>query len=238
MAALPILKAEGIKKKGTLKSSLDRPGGAMFSGFIVEMGKVISVTSNKLVIGATDKILNGVVLGSSIAVNGVCTTVTEFNSKYFSVDVMPETRKRSNLRLLRCGDEINLERPLTLEAAIECHLVQGHIDATGTIASVTRDEESLILTIKAPPEVMRYIVEKGFITVDGVSLTTIERDNDSFSTAVVSHSQTCTTLGRCKSGDIVNLEVDMIAKYLYQFTKKENEGITMDFLQEHGFLLS
>jgi riboflavin synthase len=209
----------------------------MFSGFIVETGKVISISSSKLVIGA-DRITEGVVLGSSIAVNGVCTTVTDFSNRSFSVDVMPETRKRSNLGLLRSGDEVNLERPLTLEAAVECHLVQGHIDATGTVSSVKRDEDSVILTIEAPPEVMRYIVEKCFITVDGVSLTTTERDKSSFSTAVVSHSQTCTTLGKRKAGDIVNLEVDMIAKYLYQFTRKENEGITMDFLQEHGFLLS
>ena len=144
----------------------------MFTGFIEEIGRVTSVSSNKLAIAAST-VLKETKLGGNISVNGICLTVTNLNASSFSVDIMPETLKRTNLGLLRAGSEVNLERPLTLGKLLENHLVQGHIDATGRVASVVSEDEMTMMGFKAPSEVMHYVVEKGFITVDGVSLTVV-----------------------------------------------------------------
>ena len=177
-------------------------------------------------------------LGDSVAVNGVCLTVTDFNSQSFSADIMPETLKRTNLGQLRTGDMVNLERPLVLGGQVGGHLVQGHVDDTGRIASVTSEGESVLIQFEASPEVMRFIVPKGFIAVDGISLTVANRDTDSFRVSIVDYTRQHTTLGNKKVGDTVNLEVDIIAKYVAQLSQPQRTGITVDFLQEHGFLVS
>ena len=208
----------------------------MFTGIIEEVGRVTLVQSGKLNIAAST-VLQGMELGGSIGVNGVCLTVTSFNTDSFSVDLMPETLTRSNLGLLSAGDRVNLERPLVLGGRLGGHLVQGHIDATGRVASVRRDGETMLIGFEAPPEVMRYLVVKGFVAIDGVSLTVVAKDSASFQVSVVGYTRQHTILGGWRVGDLVNLEVDIIAKYVEQF-QTPRPGLTTDFLQEHGFLVS
>ena len=208
----------------------------MFTGIVEEIGTVTSAQPRNLVITA-NKVLQGMELGGSIAVNGVCLTVTNFNSNSFSVDIMPETLRRTNLGLLCAGDEVNLERPLTLEKQLGGHFVQGHIDYTGRVTSVTWDGEAMLIRLEAPPEAMRYIAKKGFIAVDGVSLTIVDYGASSFLVSIVDYTRKHTTLGSKQVGDLVNLEVDIIAKYLERLSQAHRPGITINFLQEHGFLV-
>jgi len=209
----------------------------MFTGIVEEVGKVSSVRPGNLVIAASD-VLQGMEPGGSINVNGVCLTITSFNTSSFSVDIMSETLKRSNLGLLSAGDRVNLERPLALGGRLGGHLVQGHIDAAGRVAAVRWDGEAMLVRFEAPPEVMGYVVEKGFMAVDGVSLTVVTKDTNSFQVSVVDYTRRHTTLGDWQVGDSVNLEVDIIAKYVEQLSQARSTGITVDFLQEHGFLVS
>jgi len=209
----------------------------MFTGIVEEVGKVSSVQPGKLVINASN-ILEGLEPGGSIAVNGVCLTVTSLNTDSFSADLMSETLKRSNLGLLSTGDRVNLERPLALGGPLGGHLVQGHIDAVGKLASVRWDGEAVLIEFEAPSEVMRYIVEKGFIAIDGASLTVATKDVSSFQVSVVDYTRKHTTLGDRKVGNKVNLEADIIAKYVEQFSQVRSGGITFDFLREHGFSVS
>jgi len=209
----------------------------VFTGIIEEVGRVASVQPEKLIVTASD-VLQGTELGSSIAINGACLTVTGFSVNSFTVDVMPETLRRTNLGLLRFGDNVNLERPLALGGRLGGHLVQGHIDATGRMGSVAWDDEAMVIGFEAPPEVMRYVVEKGFIAVDGVSLTVVTRDTTSFRISVVDYTRKHTTLGSRQTGDLVNLEVDILAKYVEWLGQVRTPSITTDFLQEHGFLVS
>jgi len=208
----------------------------MFTGIIEEIGKVAFVETGRLIISASD-VLEGIGLGDSMSVNGVCLTVTSFNKSSFVVDVMPETLKRTNLGLLRIGDEVNLERPLTLEGRLGGHLVQGHVDDTGSVASIIPEGEATLIRFNAPAEIMRFTVPKGFIAVDGISLTIVDKDSNSFRVSVVAHSRKYTTLGNRKVGDIVNLEADIIAKYVAEFSQAQKTGITVDLLQENGFLV-
>ncbi len=209
----------------------------MFTGIIEEIGSIISAQTNNLVISASD-VLRGIEVGGSIAVDGACLTITDFISNSFSVDLMPETLKQTSLGLLTAGSEVNLERPLTLGKPLGGHLVQGHIDGSGRVTSITWDGEAMMIRFEAPPEVMRYLVKKGFIAVDGVSLTVLSRDTSSFQVSIVDFTRRHTTLGGRQVGDIVNLEVDIIAKYVEQFSQPHRSGITVDFLQEHGFLVT
>jgi len=209
----------------------------VFTGIIEEVGKVSSVQSGKLTIAASE-VLQGVEVGGSVAVNGVCLTIINFNTRSFSVDIMPETLRQTNLGLLTVGDEVNLERPLTLGKPLGGHLVQGHVDGTGRVASILREGGAMMIRFEAPPELMRYIVKKGFIAVDGVSLTVVDFDASSFLVSVVDYTQKHTTLGSRRMGDLVNLEVDIIAKYVERLNQTRRPGITVDFLQEHGFLVS
>ncbi len=209
----------------------------MFTGIVEEVGKVSSVRPGNLVIAASD-VLQGMEPGGSINVNGVCLTITSFNTSSFSVDIMSETLKRSNLGLLSAGDRVNLERPLALGGRLGGHLVQGHIDAAGRVAAVRWDGEAMLIRFEAPPEVMGYVVEKGFMAIDGVSLTVVTKDTNSFQVSVVDYTRRHTTLGDWQVGDSVNLEVDIIAKYVEQLSQARSTGITVDFLQEHGFLVS
>jgi riboflavin synthase len=209
----------------------------VFTGIVEEIGRVTSAQPGKLVIAAS-QVLQGAGPGGSVAVNGVCLTITNLNNDSFSVDIMPETLKRTNLGLLKAGDGVNLERPLALGGELGGHLVQGHIDDTGRVMSIIPDGESMIMRFEASPGVMRYIVEKGFIAVDGVSLTVVAKNTSSFQVSIVDYTRQHTTLGSRRVNDPVNLEVDIMAKYAEQFSSVHRTGITVDFLQEHGFLVS
>ncbi len=208
----------------------------MFTGIVEEMGRVASAQPGGLVIAASN-VIPKIEQGGSISLNGVCLTVTSFDANSFSVDIMPETLKQTNLGLLSAGDIVNLELPLALGGPLGGHLVRGHIDATGRVASVTGGGEAMLIRFEAPPEVMCYIVEKGFIAVDGVSLTVVTKDTSSFWVSVVDYTRRHTILGSQQVGDRVNLEVDIIAKYVEQVSQPRNTGITTEFLQEHGFLV-
>ncbi len=206
----------------------------MFTGITEEIGRVLSAEPNGLVICAS-KVLKEIEIGGSIAVNGVCLTVTGFTADSFSVDTMPETVERTNLGQLGAGSKLNLERPLTLGKPLGGHLVQGHIDGTGRVASVMPDGEATIIRFETRPEIMHYIVNKGFIAVDGVSLTVMDRDSGSFTVSLVGYTRENTTLGGKRVGDLVNLEVDIIAKYVERLSQTYRPGITGEFLKEHGF---
>ena len=209
----------------------------MFTGIVEEVGKVTINGRGKLVVTA-DKVIKGLELGGSISVNGVCLTVTKFDVKSFSVDVIPETLKRTNLGWLKVGDTVNLERPLTLGKLLGGHLVQGHIDCTGKLTSIMRGSDEIIMRFEASSEVMRYIVEKGFIAIDGISLTVANLDDVSFQVSVVDYTWGNTVLGNRKVGDLVNLEVDIIAKYVERLNQPQHSGVTAEFLSEHGFSVS
>lgn len=208
----------------------------MFTGIIEEVGKISSASTTKLVIAAA-QVVDGMKPGDSIAINGACLTVIDFDRSSFTVDVMPETLKRTNLGLLRAGDGVNLERPTALGGRLGGHLVQGHVDDTGHITALEWEGEALLFRFEAPPEIMRYTVPKGYIAVDGISLTITEKDNRSFQVSVVEYTRQNTNLGSRKVGDVVNLEVDIIAKYVTQFTQPQTGGLTAEFLVEHGFTI-
>jgi riboflavin synthase len=205
----------------------------LFTGIIEEVGTVKSIGSGKLTVSAS-AVLQGTRLGDSMAVNGACLTVSALDSTSFSVDVMPETLKRTNLGQLHSGSSVNLERALMVGGRVGGHLVQGHVDATGTVASLVSEGKAVIAKFAALPEVLRYVVEKGFIAVDGVSLTVIGYDKSSFSVSLVGYTLKNTVLGSRKVGDQVNLEVDIIAKYVEKL-REGRGGVTLDFLSEHGF---
>ena len=207
----------------------------MFTGIVEEIGKVSLVTPNMLTIKAT-KALESTESGSSIAVNGICLTVTDFTSNSFSFGIQPETLRRTNIGQLKVGDEVNLERAVALGGRMGGHLVQGHIDNTGKITSIRQEQKSKLMTVTAPHPLMRYMAVKGFISLDGLSLTIAELGTDSFTVSLVEFTQSRTTIGKKKVGDIVNLEVDIIAKYVESLSKPSSDGVTFDFLKEHGFI--
>jgi riboflavin synthase len=208
----------------------------VFTGITEELGKVNLIQPNKIVIKAR-KVLEGTGIGDSISINGACLTVVELGSNYFGVEVVPETLRRTNLGLLKVGDEVNLERPLALGGRLGGHLVQGHVDERGKLVSLQPEGDAVIMHFQAPREVMRYVVVKGFIAIDGISLTVVERDETSFTVSVIPHTRVNTTLGKKRVGDMVNLEVDIIAKYVEALTQSSTKGVTAEFLQEHGFLV-
>ena len=207
----------------------------MFTGIVEEVGTVKAAQPGKLAISAK-KVIENTKKGDSIAVNGACLTVTELGDGYFSVDVMPETLRRTNLGMLRPGDGVNLECPLTVGGRMGGHFVQGHVDGTGKVLSATREGEAVLLRFDATQEMMRYIVRKGFIAVDGVSLTVVEHDNTSFQVSLVAYTLENTNLGGKRVGDFVNIEVDIIAKYVERLKVEKGSAITEEFLAEHGFL--
>jgi riboflavin synthase len=206
----------------------------MFTGIVEEVGKVSVARPGQLTIAA-QRVLEETKLGDSLAVNGVCLTVTALSMDSFCADVMPETLRRTNLGTLRSGDEVNLERPLAVGGRFGGHFVQGHIDGVGRLRSVAPEGEALLLGFETVQEIMRYIVDKGFIAVDGVSLTVVQCKSDSFSISLVGYTRENTILGGRRPGDIVNLEVDIIAKYVARL-REGSDAITTEFLAEHGFL--
>jgi riboflavin synthase len=207
----------------------------MFTGIVEELGKVESISTGKIVVSAK-KALEGTELGDSIAVNGVCLTVISIDGNRLSFETMPETLKRANLGLLGVGDEVNLERALAVGGRMGGHFVQGHVDGTGQIQSLASEGEATIAMFQAPKELMRYIVQRGFIAVDGTSLTVVDCDVSSFSISLVGYTKQNTILGKKKVSDTVNLEVDILAKYVENLTKGEKSEITLGMLAEHGFL--
>lgn len=209
----------------------------MFTGIVQEIGIIKDISVNRITIIAC-KVLKNMQPGESIAVNGACLTVSEFTDNTFTVDVMPETLKRTTIKQLRKNDEVNLERALTLEGLLGGHLVQGHVDATGIILSVKDDGGASIFKIQTSKELMGYVVEKGSITVDGISLTVISRTDTTFEVSIVAFTMENTVMCNRKAGDMVNLESDVLAKYIVQFNKMgvPASNITFDFLQENGFL--
>jgi riboflavin synthase len=187
----------------------------MFTGIIEELGTVEAVREDGLSVRAAT-VLEDARVGDSICINGVCLTVTSIGDGVFSVDTVPETRRRTNLGDLMPGDPVNLERALRPNDRMGGHFVQGHVEGTGTVESVTQDGPALMIRFSAPAELLRYIVAKGFIAIDGTSLTVVDRDARGFSVTIIPLTQEWTTLGRRRSGDRVNLETDILAKYVEQ----------------------
>lgn len=185
----------------------------MFTGIVEEIGAVKAMDAGRLTIGAS-AVVSDVSVGDSIAVNGACLTVTEHDASSFAVDVVPETLRRTNLGALTAGSRVNLERSMPASGRFGGHMVQGHVDGTGVVRSMSADGDALMVAFEASPWVMRYAVEKGFIAVDGTSLTIVHCDNFSFSVTLIPHTQANTVLGDKRVGDSVNLEADIVAKYV------------------------
>lgn len=216
----------------------------IFTGIIEELGVVKSIAIN----GASGcitikakKVLEGTQLGDSIAVNGTCLTVTSINSDGFSADVMAETVKRTSLSQVGKGDLVNLERAMILNGRFGGHIVSGHIDGTGTITKYTKEENAIWVTIKAPDEILDLIVEKGSICIDGISLTVATVSDQDFQVSIIPHTAKETTLIHKKVGSLVNLENDIVSKYIKKLMENNQEeqakkasGLTMEMLEEYG----
>lgn len=215
----------------------------MFTGIIEEVGTVKAISrsgSSSYIEIAAKKVLEDIHLGDSIAVNGVCLTVTDFGSGVFRADVMNETLSRSSLGSLRAGSPVDLERAMAAGGRFGGHIVSGHIDGTGTISDIKKDGIAVWYTITADPGILRYIVEKGSVAIDGISLTVAKVTEKDFSVSVIPHTAAQTVLGVKNTGDIVNLENDIIGKYVEKLMKPAEDtpvssGITMDFLTKNGF---
>ena len=221
----------------------------MFTGLVEEKGRLVFIRrgsdSARLKINAS-VIMDGLKLGDSIAVNGVCLTVTSFDRGQFEADVMAETLAKTNLGELHPGDPVNLERALKLGDRLGGHLVSGHIDGVGTILGMEKHDIATIVSIGAPPEVMRYIIKKGSVAIDGTSLTVVDFYEGSFKVSLIPHTAHATVLGEKKPGDRVNLEGDMIGKYVERWlgmkseteseAKSKGGGLNTEFLARHGFL--
>ena len=212
----------------------------MFTGIIEEVGSVQSVGDGCLAIKAR-KVLQDVQLGDSIAVNGVCLTVTSFDGNSFQADVMPETIRRTSLSELKTGSPVNLERALTLNTRLGGHIVSGHIDGVGKIVSLREEKNAVLMKISADGDILRYIVEKGSVAIDGVSLTVAYVDSSVFKVSVIPHTASETTLLYKGAGNTVNLECDIIAKYVeklmgFKTENKKDEDITEEMLLSYGFI--
>ena len=216
----------------------------MFTGIIEEKGIINRITrgskSEILEIGASE-IMSDINLGDSIAVNGVCLTVTEILGNGFKADVMAETMRRSSLDSLKPGSHVNLERAVKADSRFGGHIVSGHIDGTGIIKKTVKEDNAMWYTIQADKDILKYIVIKGSIAIDGISLTVAGVTNDSFSVSIIPHTLKSTILAEKKPGDKVNLENDIIGKYIYKFLNKDENSSseTGDFenmLMENGFM--
>lgn len=217
----------------------------MFTGIIEEIGIISDIKKGikhcRLNIEA-NKVLEDTNLGDSISVNGVCLTVTRLTNKTFEVDMVLETLKRSNLGNLTIGSKVNLERALSSSSRFGGHIVSGHIDCTGKITSIVTDEKATLITIKPLSPVIKYIVEKGSITIDGISLTVAYVDNEKFLLSIIPHTSKETTLIYKKIGDLVNVECDIVGKYIESFLNFNNKNqnneskINENFLRENGFM--
>ncbi|MCL6471597.1 MAG: riboflavin synthase [Firmicutes bacterium] len=213
----------------------------MFTGIIEELGTTKSIrrAGKDFVIEIeAPSLVPELAIGDSVAVNGVCLTVTAKSDTSFTVDVMPETVAKTDLGELRVGEKVNLERALTLSARLGGHIVAGHVDAVGTIKSKVAEKNALLIKITAPESVTRYLIDRGSIAIDGISLTVMDYGDDYVSVSIIPHTAKVTTLGFKEPGDKVNLESDLIGKYVEKFLSKEKEkksGLTMEKLRDFGF---
>lgn len=211
----------------------------MFTGIIEEIGKVnyIKTTGNSAILSIEcEKVLKNTKIGDSIAVNGICLTVTKINENSYETDVMPETMKRSSLRNLRKNDYVNLERAMLVNSRFGGHIVSGHVDGIGTIENIQKDENAVWYTISTSKDMTRYIVEKGSVAIEGISLTIAEVDTDRFKVSIIPHTNQETNLRYKNIKDTVNIECDIIGKYVEKLLCKKNESkITKEFLIENGF---
>ena len=206
----------------------------MFTGIVEEIGTVLKPKAPLIV--KVSKILEDIHIGDSIAVNGVCLTVTSYTIESITLDVMNETYSRTNLGNLKAGDTVNIERAMVANGRFGGHIVSGHIDGIGTLTNITDDGIAKWLTITTNKDLLNYIIMKGSITLDGVSLTVAYVDNTSFKISLIPHTQSETTLLSKGIGAIINIENDILGKYIEHFILKEKgSNITIDFLKENGF---
>jgi len=212
----------------------------MFTGIIEEVGVVKNVTkgarSFSMCITA-DVIASDLRLGDSVNTNGVCLTVTEVSQSSFTVDVMPETMRKTNLGELKHSSPVNLERALQLSSRLGGHMVSGHIDGTGLISQMKKEDNAVWITVKTDPEILRYMIPKGSVSIDGISLTVVHVQEGSFDVSLIPHTMAMTTLREKKPGDTLNIECDLVAKYIEKFAGKANSESRIDtkFLDKYGF---
>ncbi|MGZ4122382.1 MAG: riboflavin synthase [Tumebacillaceae bacterium] len=219
----------------------------MFTGLVEEVGTIKEVRPAGKAIHLTIRskmILEDVQLGDSIAVNGICLTVTHFDASTFTVDVVPETMRRTTLHELGSGSPVNLERAMAMGKRFGGHIVSGHIDGVGRIVSIVDEDIAKVVRIAAPDHVLRYMVEKGSITIDGISLTVMDVDSESFRVSIIPHTWQITALLHRRVGSQVNLECDIIGKYVERLLgayvpggggESKSRSISLDFLQQNGF---
>lgn len=225
----------------------------MFTGIIEEVGTIKSISNlgreTRIVIQAS-KILMNTAIGDSIAVNGICLTVTDMADDNFTADVMPETLRRSNLANLSPRSQVNLERALKLSSRLGGHIVSGHIDGTGVLLSAAKEQNAIVMRIRADANLLRYMVEKGSVALDGVSLTLVSAGFSEFAVSIIPHSAKSTIISSYKPGDPINIECDLIGKYVERLlmfngldanhgdgilADNKAGGISIDYLKMHGF---
>lgn len=212
----------------------------MFTGLVEEVGVIRQISRSGMAMELTvqcRKVLEGTQLGDSIAVNGVCLTVTRLGSDFFAADVMPETMKRTNLGHLQPSSPVNLERALAAGQRMGGHFVQGHVDGVGTIIERRPFENAVLFGFRVPPELTHYMVEKGSIAVNGISLTLVEVGSDFFTVSVIPHTLRETQLQSARVGDMVNIECDMIGKYIAKWVgKTSSPTLSLEKLKQTGFV--
>lgn len=213
----------------------------MFTGIIEEVGAIIRLGGGQLTVSA-HKVLEDVQLGDSIAVNGICLTVTSFDSRSFSADVMPETIRRTSLQDLRQGSPVNLERALTLSSRLGGHIVSGHIDGAGIVTGFREEGNAVLMTVQADRALQRHIVEKGSVALDGISLTVVQVGETEFTVSLIPHTRAITNLADKRAGALINIETDLIGKYVEKLLGGSGDNVTgrqsiltREFLQSHGF---
>lgn len=216
----------------------------MFTGIIEEIGTIRSIqlgSKSAILTIQASKTLDDMKVGDSINTNGTCLTVTSFNTTEFLVDVMAETMRRTNLQSMQIGSKVNLERALKVSDRFGGHIVSGHIDGTGKITNIQREDNAVWVTIKTRPDITKYIIEKGSVAIDGISLTVAEINNEIFKVSIIPHTDLQTTLLSKHLNESVNIECDLVGKYIEKFlfnreNKSQNSSIDMEFLKENGFL--
>lgn len=212
----------------------------MFTGIIEEIGSIRTIRhgarSSQMTVHAT-RIMDDMRVGDSISTNGICLTVTTFSGDQFTVDVMPETLRKTSLGNLRSGSHVNLERAMRATGRLGGHLVSGHIDGTGTISDIRAEDNAIWITVTTGAELLRYMINRGSVALDGVSLTIVQVDDRSFRVSIIPHTQQVTILTSKKPGDMVNIECDMIAKYVEKLLtgNRTVARIDMEFLDRYDF---
>jgi riboflavin synthase len=201
----------------------------MFTGIVEEVGTIEEVSPGHLTVAAAT-VMDDLKVSDSICVNGACLTVTALDTRKFSVDVVPETLRLTNLGQLSARDPVNLERPMKADGRFGGHIVQGHVDGTGTVEDIAPDGEALLIRFSAPPDVMRYVVKKGFLAVDGTSLTVVDCDSLTFTVTIIPYTRENTVFRARDVGDVVNVEVDVMAKYIERLAG--GQGSPIDIADE------